>query len=185
MLYDSKKCEFTTSDEYSSEIREFLAYKNYHYWMQKAHQYRFGYQTFLQKNVFDLASFHLHQFVESLFNGTLLTFCFYIPKAHDLQRLFDGILSIDHRFKKVFPENQKRPKALFTKLKKSYVASRYDSSFSITEKELRYIESRALKLKVLVEKHCLGQLLFYKDKADSNSEHSLRAYDLHPGLCET
>ena len=104
------------------------------------------------------AAFLLHQATESYYHLILLVCVSYTPHVHNLGFLRTQAERIDRRLFDVWPREARRERAMFQKLKESYVKARYSKSFRINDDELTWLGARVEELGLIVEKVCLDRL---------------------------
>ena len=104
------------------------------------------------------AAFLLHQAAESYYHLILLVCVSYTPHVHNLGFLRTQAERIDRRLFNVWPRKARRERAMFQKLKESYVKARYSKSFRINEDELTWLDARIEELGRIVEVVCLDRL---------------------------
>lgn len=104
------------------------------------------------------AAFLLHQATESYYNCILLVCLSYTPHVHNLAFLRTQAERVDRRLFDVWPREARRDRAMFQKLKESYVKARYSKEFRINEDELTWLSARIEGLGRMVETVCLDKL---------------------------
>ena len=85
------------------------------------------------------AAFDLHQTTEFLYHCALLVCTFYTPHVHNLAFLRTQAERLDRRLVHVWPQDTRRERAMFEKLKDAYVKARYSKHYRITEEELSWL----------------------------------------------
>lgn len=103
------------------------------------------------------AAFLLHQSAESYYNCLLLVRLSYTPHVHNIGFLRTQAERIDPRLFDVWPREARRERAMFQKLKESYVKARYSKSFRINEDELAWLSAGIDELGHVVETLCLAR----------------------------
>ena len=104
------------------------------------------------------AAFDLHQTTERLYNCLLLTLTFYTPYNHNiafLRSLADGL---DRRLYGIWPEENRRERAMFQKLKEAYTKARYSKHYKISEEELTWLGARVEELGRVVHQVCTDRI---------------------------
>jgi predicted nucleotidyltransferase/HEPN domain-containing protein len=104
------------------------------------------------------AAFLLHQATESYYHLFLLVCVSYTPHVHNLGFLRTQAERIDPRLFDVWSREDRRARAMFQKLKESYVKARYSKSFRINEDELTWLAARVEELGHVVETVCSARL---------------------------
>ena len=100
------------------------------------------------------AAFNLHQAVESLYQGLLLTLTYYTPYNHNIAFLRSLAESLDRRLYGIWPEANRRDRAMFQKLKEAYTKARYAKYYKISEEELAWLGERVEELGRVVHEVC-------------------------------
>ncbi|MGF7154771.1 nucleotidyltransferase and HEPN domain-containing protein [Novosphingobium gossypii] len=95
------------------------------------------------KDYWNEAAFLLHQTVENLYQGLLLTFTFYTPYDHNILFLRDLAENIDRSLFEVWPRGARRERALYQKLKDAYRKARYSRHYKIEREDLAWLAQRA------------------------------------------
>lgn len=89
-----------------------------------------------------LTAFLLHQAVEHLYNGLLLTLTLYTPRSHNLVRLRTLAEQIAPSLIDVWPTQTKFQKRCFELLRAAYIKSRYARTYKVTAEELAWMRER-------------------------------------------
>jgi len=100
------------------------------------------------------AAFDLHQAAERLYQGLLLTLTFYTPYNHNIAFLRSLAEGLDRRLYGVWPEVNRRERAMFQKLKEAYTKARYSKHYKISEEELTWLGARVEELGRVVHQVC-------------------------------
>jgi len=100
------------------------------------------------------AAFLLHQASEALYQGVLLTLTFYTPYNHNIAFLRSLAEGLDRRLHGVWPEESRRERAMFQKLKEAYTKARYSKHYKISEEELAWLGERVEELGRVVHEVC-------------------------------
>jgi len=100
------------------------------------------------------AAFDLHQAAERLYQGLLLTLTFYTPYNHNIAFLRSLAEGLDRRLYGVWPEESRRERAMFQKLKEAYTKARYSKHYKISEEELTWLGARVEELGRVVHEVC-------------------------------
>lgn len=110
-------------------------------------------------------AFELHQTVESLYHCVLLTLTFYTPHRHNIAFLRSLADKCDVRFVGVWPREDRRSRALFTKLRDAYVKARYSKHYTVTAEELDWLACRVEELGQVVHTVCSEKIAELKRTA--------------------
>ena len=149
LLYDSGKFQLKEAKELSPTERKKLAQEDFDYWFTAAMEFYAGFNFYMDRKIYNLAAFLLHQVTERLYSGILLVFTLYKPNTHDLLDLRKIANSVDNRLIKILPLNNAENRRLFKLLRKAYVDARYKPSYTITYDELLQLSNQVKKLKEL------------------------------------
>jgi predicted nucleotidyltransferase/HEPN domain-containing protein len=112
----------------------------------------------VEREYWDEAAFLLHQTVENLYQGMLLTFTFYTPYDHNILFLRDLAEEIDHSLFEVWPRSTRRERALYQKLKDAYRKGRYSRHYKIAREELAWPAEHAEVLGQRVHALCQAHI---------------------------
>src|SRR3546814_3148892 len=80
--------------------------------------------------------FDLHQATERLYSCILLTLTYYTPYNHNIAFLRSLAEGLDRRLYGIWPETNRRERAMFQKLKEAYTKARYSKHYKISEEEI-------------------------------------------------
>lgn len=108
----------------------------------------------LERGRFKKAAFELHQATERLYACLLLTLTFYTPYNHNIAFLRSLAEGLDRRLHGIWPEDSRRERAMFQKLKEAYTKARYSKHYKITEEELTWLGERVEELGRVVHEVC-------------------------------
>ena len=111
------------------------------------------------------AAFLLHQATESLYHCVLLVCTFYTPHVHNLEFLRTQAARIDRRLVHVWPQDSRRERAMFEKLKAAYVKARYSKHYRISEEELTWLGERVKELGQVVHAVCSERIAMLEAQA--------------------
>jgi len=100
------------------------------------------------------AAFDLHQSAEFLYHCALLVVTFYTPHVHNLGFLRTQAERIDRRLTYVWPNDNRKQRAMFEKLKEAYVKARYSKHYRITVEELSWLGEQIEELGRVVHTVC-------------------------------
>lgn len=116
-----------------------------------------------------LAAFLLHQATERLYHCILLVVTFYTPHVHNLGFLRTQAERIDRRLVYVWPNDSRKHRAMFEKLKEAYVKARYSKHFRITADELLWLTERIDELGRVVHALCLERISKLENEAQAST----------------
>jgi predicted nucleotidyltransferase len=100
------------------------------------------------------AAFNLHQATERLYACLLLTLTYYSPYNHNIAFLRSLAEGLDRRLYGVWPDDNRRDRAMFQKLKEAYTKARYSKHYKISEEELDWLGARVEELGRVVHQVC-------------------------------
>jgi predicted nucleotidyltransferase len=104
---------------------------------QKMANYAFG------EGLLKDAAFDFHQTTERLYSCLLLTLTYYTPYNHNIAFLRSLAEGLDRRLFGVWPEHNRRERAMFQKLKEAYTKARY-SALCRTRHNFDYAERQTM-----------------------------------------
>jgi len=104
------------------------------------------------------AAFDMHQTVERLYGCLLLTLSFYTPYNHNIAFLRSLAEGLDRRLFGIWPEDTRKERAMFQKLKDAYVKARYSKHYRISEEELTWLGARVEELGRVVHQVCSDKI---------------------------
>ncbi|WP_416463853.1 nucleotidyltransferase and HEPN domain-containing protein [Sphingomonas sp. VDB2] len=104
------------------------------------------------------AAFDLHQATERLYHCLLLTMTFYTPHRHNIAFLRSNADKLDVRLVSVWPRDDRKARALFTKLRDAYVKARYSKHYSVTADDLDWLAARVEELGQVVHTVCTEKI---------------------------
>lgn len=136
-----------------AETKE-IAEKDLEMWMTRAQKFLEAYKDDMKGDRPNLAAFHLHQAAEHFFIAIQLVFSRYNAKEHDINKLSNIIANFGFDIHDIFPQNSKEEKRLYELLRRSYVDARYNTQFSISEKELKELAERVQRIGKEIERLC-------------------------------
>jgi predicted nucleotidyltransferase/HEPN domain-containing protein len=113
-----------------------------------------GSKFFVQEENINLATFNLHQSVETAYSCYLLTHTNYTPASHNLKFLRGLSEDRDHRLIDIWPRDRQRFTTWYNILNEAYVKARYSKRFEVSEEALTWLQERTAELHKLVETLC-------------------------------
>jgi predicted nucleotidyltransferase/HEPN domain-containing protein len=113
-----------------------------------------GSKFFVQEENLNLATFNLHQSVETAYSCYLLTLTNYSPPSHNLKFLRGLSEDRDRRLVDIWPRDHQRFTAWYNILNEAYVKARYSKQFEISEEALAWLQERTAELHTLIETLC-------------------------------
>lgn len=119
----------------------------------------------MEKRFSKPAAFDLHQTTEYLYHCVLLVCTFYTPHVHNLAFLRTQAERIDRRLVHIWPQDSRRERALFEKLKAAYVKARYSKHYRISEDELAWLGEHVEELGQLVHVVCSERIAMLEAQA--------------------
>ncbi|SNS89164.1 HEPN domain-containing protein [Sphingopyxis indica] len=115
---------------------------------------RFG----IDKGYLKDAAFDMHQTTERLYACLLLTLTYYTPYNHNIAFLRSLAEGLDRRLYGIWPEANRRERAMFQKLKEAYTKARYSKHYRISEEELTWLGERVEELGRVVHQVCTDRI---------------------------
>ena len=112
----------------------------------------------LQKGYLKDAAFDLHQATERLYVSLLLTLTYYTPYNHNIAFLRSLAEGLDRRLFGIWPESNRRERAMFQKLKEAYTKARYSKHYRISEEKLSWLGARVEELGRVVHQVCTDKI---------------------------
>lgn len=112
----------------------------------------------IAEGLFKDAAFDLHQTVERLYSCLLLTLTFYTPYNHNIAFLRSLAEGLDRRLYGIWPEDNRRERAMFQKLKEAYTKARYSKHYKISAEELTWLGERVEELGRVVHQVCTDRI---------------------------
>ena len=100
------------------------------------------------------AAFDLHQTAERYYHCVLLVCTFYTPHVHNLGFLRTQAERLDPRLTHVWPQDNRKHRGMFEKLKEAYVKARYSKHYRISDDELAWLGERVEELGRVVHEIC-------------------------------
>ncbi|MBA4758013.1 HEPN domain-containing protein [Sphingosinicella sp.] len=100
------------------------------------------------------AAFDFHQTTERLYSCLLLTLTYYTPYNHNIAFLRSLAEGLDRRLFGIWPEDNRRDRAMFQKLKEAYTKARYSKHYKISDEELTWLGARVEELGRVVHQVC-------------------------------
>ena len=104
------------------------------------------------------AAFDFHQTTERLYSCLLLTLTYYTPYNHNIAFLRSLAEGLDRRLYGIWPETNRRERAMFQKLKEAYTKARYSKHYKISEEELTWLGERVEELGRVVHQVCTDKI---------------------------
>ena len=90
-----------------------------------------------------------------------MVFTNYRPKSHKIKEFGGMVKRFSQELTTVFPQNTGSEKEFFDLLCRSYIESRYNKDFSISQEQLEYLISRVDILKDITERLCKEKIAEY------------------------
>jgi uncharacterized protein len=142
-----------------------MAREYYEEWYPSAGEFYDDFRSNVERQRFKKAAFELHQCVERLYHCVLLVCTFYTPHVHNLGFLRSQANLIDRRLMYVWPEDNRKQRAMFEKLKQAYVKARYSKHYRISEEELAWLGEQVEELGRVVHTVCSERIAELEVKA--------------------
>lgn len=153
-LYESDDTVLHTPKPKTPQQALKMAKEYFEEWLPSAQSFHRGFRHAVDDKDYKKAAFDLHQTVERMYHTVLLVCTFYTPHVHNLGFLRSQANLIDRRLIYVWPEDNRKQRAMFEKLKEAYVKARYSKHYRITEEELAWLGEQAEELGRVVHAIC-------------------------------
>jgi predicted nucleotidyltransferase/HEPN domain-containing protein len=166
-LYQSDDSELHTPKPKTPEQALAMATEYFGEWMPQANAFYKMAAEGVRNGSYKQAAFVLHQAAESLYHCVLLVCTFYTPHVHNLSFLRTQAERIDRRLVHLWPQDTRRERALFEKLKDAYVKARYSKHYRISEDELTWLSERVEELGQAVHMVCSDRIAMLEAQAQA------------------
>src|SRR3546814_267816 len=123
-LYEADDRELATPKPKTPEQALAMAREYFEDWLPSAQSFHRGFRHAVDDGDFKKAAFDLHQATERLYGCLLLTLTFYTPFNHNIAFLRSLAEGLDRRVYGIWPETNRRERAMFQKLKEAYTKAR-------------------------------------------------------------
>ncbi|MFN3724697.1 MAG: nucleotidyltransferase domain-containing protein [Allosphingosinicella sp.] len=157
-LYQSDDTDLPEPKPKTPEQALAMANEYFEEWYPSAEALIEGTAFYVGKGRLKEAAFSLHQATERLYHCVLLVCTFYTPHVHNLAFLRTQAERIDSRLVQIWPQDTRRERAMFEKLKAAYVKARYSKHYRISEDELAWLGERVEELGQVVHTVCLDRI---------------------------
>ena len=157
-LYEADGTELATPKPKTPQQALNTATEYFEEWMPNGAAFLKGFHFYLSDGDRKRAAFLLHQATESLYQGLLLTLTYYTPYNHNIAFLRSLAEGLDRRLYGIWPEANRRERAMFQKLKEAYTKARYSKHYRISEEELTWLGARVEELGRAVHTICSDRL---------------------------
>ncbi len=158
VLYESDDKPLKTPVPKTPEMALATAEEYFADYMADAAEFFDGSQDAIVRGHNNKAAFDLHQTVENLYQGLLLTLTFYTPYDHNILFLRDLAEELDRSLFEVWPRGTRRERALYQKLKDAYRKGRYSRHYTISAEELAWLAKHAEILGQRVHSICQAHI---------------------------
>jgi len=153
-LYESDDTELHEPKPKTPHAALDMAKEYFEEWMPSAQQFLETAKFTAEKGWNKKAAFLLHQATESLLHCVLLVVEFYTPHVHNLGFLRTQAERLDARLTYVWPDENRKQRAMFEKLREAYVKARYSKHYRISAEELTWLGERVEELGRVVHEIC-------------------------------
>lgn len=153
-LYEADDRELATPKPKTPDEALAMADEYFGEWYPTAGQFHGSAVHSISQGWLKKAAFDLHQATERLYSCLLLTLTFYTPYNHNIAFLRSLAEGHDRRLHGVWPEANRRERAMFQKLKEAYTKARYSKHYRISEEELAWLGERVEELGRVVHEVC-------------------------------
>jgi predicted nucleotidyltransferase/HEPN domain-containing protein len=166
-LYQSDDTDLPEPKPKTPEQALAMAQEYFEEWFPSAARFRRAAEFLVAENGHREAAFNLHQAAERLYHCVLLVCTFYTPHVHNLAFLRTQAERIDRRLADIWPQDSRRDRRLFEKLKAAYVKARYSKHYRITEDELAWLGERVEELGQVVQVVCSDRIAMLEAQAQA------------------
>lgn len=153
-LYEADGTELPEPKPKTPEQALSMAKEYFEEWFPSGLQFFETAKFTIDKGWNNKAAFLLHQATESFYHCALLVVTFYTPHVHNLGFLRTQAERLDRRITHVWPNDDRKQRALFEKLKEAYVKARYSKHYRITPEELAWLAEQIEELGRVVHAVC-------------------------------
>lgn len=167
-LYEADGSELATPKPKTPSQAWIAAKEYFDEWMPLATSSQKIYHFCLSQHEYRDAAFNLHQATERLYACLLLTLTFYTPYNHNIAFLRALAEGLDRRLYGIWPEENRRERAMFQKLKEAYTKARYSKHYKISEEELTWLAARVEELGRIVHQVCTDKIAELERAAANN-----------------
>ncbi len=157
-LYQADDSELAKPKPKSSAQALAASREYFEEWLPNAAAFLKVYKFCMSEGDWKRAAFLLHQATESLYQGLLLTLTLYTPYNHNIAFLRSLAEGLDRRLFGIWPECNRRERAMFQKLKEAYTKARYSKHYKISEEELSWLGARVEELGRVVHQVCTDKI---------------------------
>ena len=164
-LYESDDTELHEPKPKTPHAALDMAREYFEEWMPSAQQFLETAKFTAEKGWNKKAAFLLHQATESLLHCVLLVVEFYTPHVHNLGFLRTQAERLDARLTYIWPQDNRKQRAMFEKLKEAYVKARYSKHYRISAEELTWLGERVEELGRVVHEICSERIAQLEETA--------------------
>jgi predicted nucleotidyltransferase/HEPN domain-containing protein len=164
-LYQSDETDLPEPKPKTPEQALAMAKEYFEEWMPSGAEFLEGFKFYMGRRSWKKAAFLLHQATENLYHCVLLVQTFYTPHVHNLAFLRTQAERIDRRLVHIWPQDSRRDRRLFEKLKAAYVKARYSKHYRISEDELTWLGERVEELGQVVHVVCSERIAMLEAQA--------------------
>jgi len=157
-LYEADDRELATPKPKTSGQALAAAKEYFEDWLTSSLDFYDQAKHAMEKGRGKIAAFELHQATERLYSCVLLTLTFYTPYNHNIAFLRSLAEGLDRRLYGIWPESNRRERAMFQKLKEAYTKARYSKHYRISEEELAWLGERVEELGRVVHQVCTDKI---------------------------
>jgi len=158
LLYDSGKYTLASGKELPMARKKEIQQEDFDLWFLDANTFFTHYQFDYENKDYKIWAFQMHQATERYMTAYLLIKTGYKPKTHDLQILYEKIIEVEEDFGEIFDLTDKKESHHFELLRKAYIEARYSKEYSVTARELIFLEKKIRALSKKIEELCLQEI---------------------------
>ena len=164
ILYDSARHKLAKRRDLNFEEIRDLAKQYFKEKFERANSFLDLADYSQSKQDYNMASFLLHQAVESFYFAITLTFTLYSPKEHNLFKISGYAKRHTLEAAKAFPRDTSEGKRLFQLLDDAYVQARYNPHFVVTQKDIEVLIPQTETLRDIVKQVCEEKITEYENE---------------------
>lgn len=171
-LYNTHKYKLPVPPPLNNQMKYRLSLMHFQQRFTAGENFFAIYQDALQRKLYQLATFLLHQACDNYFHAILSTFNFITPKLHDLNKLL--ILVEEHvpEIRGIFQLEDEKDRYIFTLLRDAYKNGRYNKNYRPSEEEVLAQQKKTEEFHNFTQKVCQIRIEEYRLLAEQEINES-------------
>lgn len=153
-LYESDDTELHEPKPKTPHAALDMAKEYFEEWYPSAARFKKAAEFLAADGGFREAAFNMHQAAERMYHCVLLVVTFYTPHVHNLGFLRTQAERLDAQLTYIWPDSNRKQRAMFEKLREAYVKARYSKHYRISAEELAWLGERVEELGRVVHEIC-------------------------------